>query len=69
MRRPTPREIWVSVISFGFGANFLCWRKGTMATLCASTLRPFLRALGPFARPAFLGGGAVLYRHLFDKSA
>lgn len=68
MTRPTPRTIWVSAITFGFAANITCWRKGTMATLCASTIRPLLKALGPLARPAVIGGCVVFYRHLFKRT-
>lgn len=60
----TPRRIWTAIISVFVVGNLTVWRKGTDATLCASTLRPVIDALGPIGEPAMWGSLLILGRHL-----
>lgn len=64
----TPRRIWTAIFSLLIVGNLTAWRKGTDATVCASTLRPAIEALGSNGEPAMWGAiaasGLVLGRHL-----
>lgn len=61
---PSPVEIWSGVLGCGLAVNFVAWRTGEKATLCSSTLRPAIEALGPIGEPAMWAGLFFFGRHL-----